>query len=320
MKLREDDGRWLLEPSATVRAAGVIVTSGAVRGAGGCEGGGMAAFAATSRAFCSAFSAAAASASACFWFLSLRASAARSRFNRASRSLRSFSASASVSASSSSSRVRFRADLFGDLLACLALGSSPYSLPSSPLVPWSSLCSSDSAAARGAAWTFGGAGGGGGGVAVVALEPALAALVWSLTRRRASAATLSFLTVERILAAAVETFPPPPIWARSGSWVMGEPYEVLYLIGMGVWANPPRAGVCPFLFGIGEGLAVPRVERRTAGMVTRISAASCDSVAKPCELAGDCRELVIMSAMVANCERLNSGSGMVKIAIGNNTR
>ncbi len=136
MKLRADDGRWLLEATAMVRAAGVIVTSGAGRDVGGCEGGGMAACSATSLAFCSAFSAAAASASACFWFLSRRASAARSRFSRASRSLRSFSASASVSASSSSSRVRFRADFLGDLLERLASGSSPYSLPSSPLVPW----------------------------------------------------------------------------------------------------------------------------------------------------------------------------------------
>ncbi len=110
---------------------------------------------------------------------------------------------------------------------------------------------------------------------------------------------------------------------------MGEPYEVLYLIGMGVWASPPRAGVCPFLFDLGEGLAVavavadPRAERRAGGMVAAVSAASCDScdsVAKPCELAGDCSELVIMSAMVANCERLNSGSGIVKVAVENNTR
>ena len=102
---------------------------------------------------------------------------------------------------------------------------------------------------------------------------------------------------------------------------MGEPYEVLYLIGMGVWAKPPRAGVCPLLCGIGEGLVVPRVARRAGGMLAGISAVSCDAVAKPCELAGDCSELAIMSAIVADCKRLNSGSeGIVKIAVGINTR
>jgi len=252
MKLRADDGRSSLrsEGSAPLAGVGVTVISGTGRCADGCGGGGMAAFAACSRAACSAFSLAAAWASASFLVRRLRASADRSRFNRASLSFRSFSARASAS---SSSRALFRAPFCEDFrvarcLVCDAASSS-YSLPSSPPLP----CASDSgSSASMVGWTVRA------GDALVPLKPAL---VRSLPRRRASAATLSLWTAVKISAAALVTFPPPPTSERSGSWVIGEPYEVLYLAGTAVLAISPRAGVEALDWGAGEGLAVARTAR-----------------------------------------------------------
>jgi hypothetical protein len=91
------------------------------------------------------------------------------------------------------------------------------------------------------------------------------------------------LTLVKISAAAFLMLPPPPIVALSGSCVMGEPYEVLYLAVTGVLATPARSAMARPVrgslagvdalgpLGAGDGLAVART-RRLGGMAAMVSA------------------------------------------------
>lgn len=221
--------------------------------------------------------------------LALRASSDLSRFKRASRSLRSFSACASAS---SSSCARFRTSLGAGFLGARrvdekspAFSWSSRSLPTSPLVscvspistssgPSTSIVGRNGEAAR--RFVAGGGAarlnGSGGGDAVVPRDPDLAALSCALALRRASAAVLSLLTLVKISAAALSTLLLLTT-ARSGKCDIGEPYEMLYLVGI-------AALVIAAWSGAGDGLADTLV-RRFGAMARREPIDPWESVALP---------------------------------------
>lgn len=81
---------------------------------------------------------------------------------------------------------------------------------------------------------------------------------------------------------------PPPAVDLSGSWVIGDPYEVLYFAGTGVLVIPPRStGVEPLgLWDACDGLAGP-LARRLGGMVVMASDVPCNADSIPRAIAGD---------------------------------